>query len=131
MSAASITLAGRAAALKIMVDTCTITRKTGTATDLQTGVVSSTTETIYAGRCRVQQHGRLSRPTTVAEAYVFQTAYELQLPMTAVDIAINDVVVVNTSVLDPDLTGRNYWVRELAAKTHGTSRRIGIEEVGG
>lgn len=131
MSAASITLAGRAAAERNMVDSVTINRVTGSTPNLQTGAGAQTTSTIYSGKCRVQQRGRLSRPTTVAESYVFQTAYELQLPMSATGILINDIVTVTSSVLDPDLAGRDFWVREEAAKTHATSRRLGIEEVSG
>lgn len=132
MSAASVLVRGRQAAEALMVDACTITRVTGEVTDLQTGVVTQTTEQIYAGKCRIQQNGRLSRPVTVAGSYVFQTAYELQLPIgTSPGIGINDAVAVDAAVFDPDLSGRTYWVRELAAKTHATSRRCGIEEVSG
>jgi len=46
-------------------------------------------------------------------------------------VRINDIITINTSALDPDSSGRTYWVRELFDKTHGTSRRLGIEEVSG
>lgn len=132
MSAESITLAGRAAAERNMLDACTITRVTGQTTNLQNGQVTDTVETIYSGKCSIQQNGRLSRPTTVAGAYVFQTAYELKLPIaTSAGVDINDVVNVTAAVLDPDLAGRTYWVRELAAKSFATARRLGVEEVSG
>jgi hypothetical protein len=132
MSATSAVLAGRRAAERNMADACTITRVTGDTTDLQTAAVDKTTATIYSGKCRVQQTRGISRPTTVAEVYVFQTRYELQLPVaTSPDIQINDVVTVTAAALDADLVGRTYWVRELANKTHATARRLGIEEVGG
>lgn len=132
MSATSITLAGRRAAERLMVDACTITRVTATASNTQTGVGTPTTATIYTGKCRVQQMKGISRPTDVAGAYVFQTRYDLQLPVsTTLDIRINDIVTMTAAALDADLVGREYWVRELADKTHATARRIGIEEVTG
>jgi hypothetical protein len=114
-----------------MVDACTITRVTGQTTNTQTAAITPTTATVYTGKCRLQQQGRMSRPTTVAEEYVFQTQRELQLPMSVTGVRINDIVTVTASALDPDSAGRTYWVRELFDKTHGTSRRIGIEEVSG
>lgn len=132
MSAASVTQAGRIAAERNMVDACTITRQTGTSTDLQTAVVTPTIATIYAGKCRVQGHSpSMARPETVGAAYVFQTPFVLQVPMSVTDVRVNDIVTITASVLDPDLPGRTYWVKELAAKTHMTSRRFGIIEVAG
>jgi hypothetical protein len=132
MSATRATMAGRRAAERNMADTCTVTRVTGASTDLQTAAVTETTAAVYTGKCRVQQTRGISRPTTVAEAYVFQTRYELQLPVaTSPGIQIGDVVTITAAALDADLVGRTYWVRELADKTHATARRIGIEEVSG
>jgi len=132
MSALTVTQLGRIAAENLMVDTCTITRRSATpTTNTQTGAVTYAPTTVYAGKCRLQQQGRMSRPATVAESYVFQTQRELQLPMSVTGVRINDIVTVNTSALDPDSAGRTYWVRELFDKTHGTSRRLGIEEVSG
>ena len=131
MSAASVLVRGRQAAEALMVDACTITRVTGQTTNTQTAAITPTTATVYTGKCRLQQQGRMSRPTTVAEEYVFQTQRELQLPMSVTGVRINDIVTVTASALDPDSAGRTYWVRELFDKTHGTSRRIGIEEVSG
>ena len=43
MSAETITLRGRIAIEKLMTDSCTITRTTGSSTNLQTGAVTKTT----------------------------------------------------------------------------------------
>jgi hypothetical protein len=131
MSATSITLAGRAAAERLMVDACKIERITGETTNTTTGEVTQTKTTVYSGKCRVQQRGRMSRPEDVGEAYVFQTLRELQVPMAVTGVEIEDLVTVTASTLDPDAVGQTYWVRELWTKTHSTSRRLGIEEVGG
>lgn len=134
MSAASLIARGRVAALALMVDACTITRVTGQATNLQTAVVTDTTSTIYTGRCRVQRvpSGGIARPTTVAEAQLFQTPLFVQVPVTAVAIHTDDVVTITASALDPDLVGRKFWVKDPdGAKTHTTMHRLGCEEVSG
>jgi hypothetical protein len=132
VSRESVTLQARTAAEAGMVDTCTISRKTGDSTDLQSAAVTVTIATIYSGKCRVQGHSpSMARPESVGGAYVFQTPFELQLPMSVTGVQVNDIVTITTSVLDQDLAGRTYWVKELFAKTHATSRRIGIIEVAG
>lgn len=130
-AAAAATLRGRSAIEALMVDACTITRVTDTTTDLQTAAVTATADTIYSGKCRIQQQGHIARPVTVGGSYEFQSAFELQVPMSAIGILVNDIVTVTASVLDQDLVGRSYWVKEPAAKTHATSRRFGIELVSG
>jgi hypothetical protein len=129
MSAASATLAGRAAAERNMVDTCTITRETGRTTDVDSGLTTKTTSTLYAGKCRIQQPGRMARPEQVGEAQVYQLLIEVQLPMAVTGLAVGDVVAVTASALDPDLVGRHFWIKDLAHKTHMTARRVGCEEV--
>jgi hypothetical protein len=131
MSATSVTLRGRAAALALMVDTCTITRTTGTSTNLQTGAVTPTTSTIYSGVCRVQRlpSGGVARPATVGEAQVYQQPLYVQVPTSVAGVLVDDVVTVTASALDPDLVGRTFWVKELGAKTHATAHRLGVEEV--
>ena len=131
MSATSVMLCGRVAAERLMVDACRIERITGQTTNTTTGEVTDAVATIYSGKCRVQQRGRMSRPTDVGEAYVYQTLRELQLPMSVTGVEIEDIVTITASVYDLDAVGQAYYVRELWAKTHSTSRRIGIEEVGG
>jgi hypothetical protein len=130
VTAASVTAAGRRMAESLMVDTCLITRVTGSTTDPDTGEVTPTTATVYSGRCRMQQLAAVARPNDVGESYVFQQPFVLQLPMVGSGgIQAGDQVEVTASVLDPDLPGRKFWVRELADGTHKTARRIGLEEV--
>ncbi len=133
MSATSVTLRGRVAALALMQDQCTITRVTGQTTNLQTGVVTNTTSTIYTGVCRVQRlpSGGLSRPATVGEAQLYQQPLYVQVPTTVAGVLLGDVVTITASVLDADLVGRSFWVKELPAKTHTTAHRFGVEEVTG
>jgi hypothetical protein len=116
-----------------MVDSCTITRTTVTGTDPDTGQQTTSTATIYTGKCRIQQIGQgggTARPATVGEALVFQQPFVVQLPVaTSAGVDNGDLVTVTAATNDPDLSGRRFWVKELAHKTHATARRLGIEEV--
>ena len=133
MSATSVTLRGQVAALALMQDACTVTRITGQSTNTQTGAVTNTTSTVYSGRCKIQQvvTGGLARPASVGEAQVWQLPLHAHLPMTAVGVQVGDIVTVAASVLDADLVGRTFWVRELFHKSYATARRLGLEEVAG
>lgn len=128
MSATSATLAGRRAAERNMVDACTITRRTGSVTDPETGVIAVTYATIYTGKCRVKQVVPASRPTDVGQAFLWLQRLEIQLPMSVASVLSDDIVTVTASLLDPDLVGRIFHVRDLGHATHKTSRRHQIEE---
>lgn len=133
MSATSVTLRGQNAALAQMQDACTITRVTGQTTNLQTGAVTNTTSTIYTGKAKIQQlvSGGLARPASVGEAQVWQLPLHVHVPMTVTGVQVGDIVTVTASVLDPDLVGRSFWVKELFHKSYATARRLGLEEVTG
>lgn len=132
MSRASVLARGRVAAEAGMVDTCTITEDTVTSTNQDTGVQTISTATIYSGPCRVQQHvPGGARPSDVGEAYKLMLRLEVQLPMSATGLRVGQKVRIDSSLSDPDLTGRVVRIHELAHKTDATARRIGVEEVTG
>lgn len=119
---------GRAAAESLMVDTCTIRRRSAPVTSTVDGSVSWTLTTIYSGKCRFQQEAADARTEDAGEAYLRLLRVEVQLPMSVTGVAALDEVTCNTSALDPDLPGRVFTVRDLAHKTHATARRIRVEE---
>lgn len=131
MTAYTVMSRGRLAAEALMVDACTITRTTGTpTTDPETGASSSTTTTVYTGKCRIQQVASGASGQNVAEANVYQVAHILQLPMSVTGVRVEDVATVTVSI-DPDLVGRKFWIRAVAEGTHKTARRLPIELVTG
>jgi hypothetical protein len=122
--------AGRAAAEKMMADTCTITRSAPAFTDPVTGRQAHNVTTLYSGKCRIKQQSQGDvRTTDAGEADHLMLRLELQLPMSATGFRVTDEVVINTSQLDPDLAGRKFRIRVLDHKTHAVMRRMGIEEV--
>lgn len=119
---------GRAAALSLMVDTCTIRRYGPDITSTTDGSVTRDPTVVYSGKCRFQQQDTESRTEDVGEAYLHLQRVVVQLPMTVVGLKILDEVTCDTSALDPDLPGRVWLVRDLGHKTHMTSRRVQAEE---
>jgi len=131
MTRASVLALGRAAAEAGMIDTCSIVRVTGTTTDPDTGEVTEMTSSVYSGACRVQEMMGFSRDAGPAPDQPVLARYRIvQLPVAASqDVRAGDRVTITASVNDPDLVGLVMVVRDQAAKSEATSRRIGVEEI--
>lgn len=131
MSRASVLARGQAAGEAGMVDTCEITRSTGSTTDPFSGVETATTATVYTGKCRVQQSGSQAQQQDVGEAYVLLQNAEIQLPISAVGLQVGDLVTITAAGRDPDLVDRAFRIRDLMHKTDATARRVQVQEVTG
>jgi hypothetical protein len=112
MSAATALARGRVAAEALMVDACTIVRKSSESAS--GGMVSVTTTPVYSGKCRIQVKQEPGGGRTVGEAYLIVQRLELQLPITAAELAEGDLVTMTASALDPQLVGKTYAVRDVA-----------------
>lgn len=132
MNVSAFVTRGRAAAEALMVDTCTIRRESGSVTDQDTGAVTPTYDTVYAGKCRFQQVTlNATAAPDVGEAQVYLEHTILQLPATATGIRAEDAVTCDTSALDPDLPGKQWFAIGVSGKSHGTARRVQLREVSG
>lgn len=118
----------RAFALEGMVDTCTIRRVTGETTNSD-GVITPTYSALYSGVCRVQQQQPYAERKDVGEAYLLALRLEVQLPMTVTGLEPDDELTIVTSLMDADLPGRVFVVRDLAHKTDASSRRVQCQEI--
>lgn len=114
-----------------MIDTCTITRITGSTLDTTTGVVTPTTTTVYSGPCRLQANQGMARNATpTPDDPVLMRYRELQLPVTtSTGVRQGDRVHIDTCVNDPDMAGTEHIVHDQHGKSEATARRLGIEEV--
>lgn len=128
MSASSALARGRAAALALMVDACTIGRVVGTTTDEDLGEVVDVVEELYTGRCRIQQRSPNATPVEAGQQELRLLPFEVQLPISVVGLAEQDRITVTASAHDPDLPGTVLVVRDLGHKTHATARRVRCEE---
>jgi hypothetical protein len=129
LNPAPVLARGRAAAEALMVDACTIQRKTGESTSTTTGAVTPTYSTLYTGKCRIQQRSAEARVEDTAEQYDRMLRLEVQLPMSVTGLKVDDRITVTASAHDADLVGRQVWIRHLAHKTHATARRLVAEEL--
>jgi hypothetical protein len=129
MSIESALARGRAAAEALQVDTCVIKRKTGETTGAG-GVITPAWTTLYTGqKCRVQSIALADQGTTVGEAYRIVKRPEVQLPIAVTGLLEGDVITITASVLDPDLVGRVYTVRDVLTKSQATARRVTVLEL--
>lgn len=128
MSRASVLARGQAAAEAGMVDACEIRRRTGTTVDDNTGEESATFADLYAGKCRVQQSAvsGSAQEQSPGEDYQLLLRLEVQLPLSVTGLLVDDQVTITAAAHDPDLVGQVFVIRDLFAKTHPTSRRVGV-----
>lgn len=132
MSAASALARGRGLAESLMVDQCTIRRRTGQTTDPDTGVVTPTYTNLYTSqKVRIQTRGNWGERKDVGQAGVVVLSVEVQLPVSVTGVEVNDEVVMTASVHDADLVGRTFIIRDVVSKTHGTAHRFMGTEVTG
>lgn len=131
MSANTITLRGRGAAEKLMVDACTIKRRSGSTVDPETGIITPTYSTIYTGKCRLKLPTATARPLVVGEAQEFTQHPTLSLPALTTGVEIDDLVTITASAVMPLLVGRKFHVRAKPGQTHQTAARFEIMEVMG
>lgn len=131
MTAETATLSGRAAAEALMVDTCTITRSAtrGTFNETTLQYDSPTTTSLYTGKCRVKPAGGQvsDRVVQFGEQAVSLWPFQVSVPISVENLAVDDLVTITASSLDPDLVGTVLRVRDVTQGTHITARRLGCE----
>lgn len=126
MSVRSVLSRGRAAALQLMVDTCTVERKTGSSFDETTGAVTGTWTTVYTGACHWKGGGSGS-DTQHGEGEATLHRYEVRFPWdTSTEIRRSDRLTV-TVCDDPWVLGRHFEVVDVTFAGTTTARKIMVE----
>ncbi|WP_326828680.1 DUF6093 family protein [Streptosporangium sp. NBC_01810] len=127
MSVDGVLAQGRAAALRLMRDTCTVERKDGEPVLNQTtGQLEQPWETVYTGVCRVKP--RTQREAEWGEREVALGAYVAVLPWDASpEIQRGDRLTITASD-DAWLIGRPLEVIAIALSGTSTARRILVED---
>jgi hypothetical protein len=112
-----------------MLDACTIAHHTGQTTDATTGAVTQTYgAAFYTGKCKVQLRDVDPATPEAGDRLTVVLRSRVDVPMSVEDVAVDDLVTITASVLDPDLVGRTFRV---VAPFHGsfkTARRLPVEE---
>jgi hypothetical protein len=134
MSAESATLSGRRAAEGLQSDRCTITRASTSAPVFNetTGTYTpAAPTTLYTGACRVKPRDNADRVVDAGGRAVSLYPYVVSVPVSAVAYAVDDIVTVTVSALDPALAGLVLRVRQPNVGSQVTARRLGCEVDGG
>lgn len=116
-----------------MVDSCAITRGDAVPVlDEVTGEYTPTSETVYAGKCKLKAGGTQARDVDLAAQALVVQSLVLHLPVAGSEgVTVGDTVTVTSSALDPGLVGNTYRVNAPYAQSFATARRFPIEEVSG
>lgn len=130
----------RREALRLMVDSCAITRRRIGEDGLPVREMDPVTleltdvwDEVYAGRCRVQRPGAVMvgrEPVVGGVEYSVETVH-VQVPMTVLGVKADDRVTITATgaISDPDSVGMVLSVRVNQHKTHATKRTLVCEEV--
>lgn len=82
----------------------------------------------YAGIGKVQTTDAIGHATEAGERLVMETRFEVHLPMSAPQAAVDDVWTHTASANDPQLVGKRFRVASLVQKSYMTARRLAVEE---
>ena len=131
LSAQTALARGRTAAEALLVDACTVKRKTGESVNDTTGVVTPTYSTLYTGKCKVQRSAVAGdQRRTVGEASVVVASMQLHLPVVGSEgINEGDLATVTAAALDTDLVGKLLRVVGSDDGSYRTARRLNVIEV--
>jgi hypothetical protein len=127
VSVAGVLARGRAAALQLMRDTCTVERKSGPPVlDPDTGLLVQPWVAVYTGACRVKP--RSSSETEWGEREVTLAQYVAVLPWDATPTIKREDRLRVTASDDAWLVGRNLEVIGISLAGTSTARRLLVED---
>lgn len=130
MTATSALLDGRALALSLMVDKCTITVSGEPTLDPVTLQLVTSIATLYAGPCQVSGTSQAQSGTAEVEGRLqYEQARTFKVPVEVVGVPVGATITVTAAALDQEMVGRSFTVRAVEHKSFITSRRITAEEV--
>lgn len=125
MTAPAALRSGRAAAERLMTDTCALERP-GELVDDITGEAAM--ETVYTGRCKIQTYEGYEQNPTAGGMVLTVQRYRVDLPV-SVRARPGDLVTIAASPTDPHLVGKRYRVTAPFNKSYATASRCFVDEV--
>jgi hypothetical protein len=97
--------------------------------DPDTGVITPAYEVVYAGKCKVQTFTNRELLKAGGEHQFISQRYEVDIPISATGVRVNDEITLDAATYDADLLNRAYRVVGLMNKSMSTARRLGVEEL--
>jgi hypothetical protein len=113
----------------LMLDECTITRPGEPVTDPDTGDVTNSAETVYAGKCKVQSKDSATSSPEAGEHTFTVVSRQVHIPANAADVRDGDVVTITTSRLNAFTVGKQYRVSGFTPDTFETAARLPVKEI--
>lgn len=130
MSAQFALAEGRIAAESLMLDTCELR-----SPDVQGEMDPDTGQypmvpgpLLWAGKCKVRMAESVAHTADAGERLVVTAQLEVHVPMSAAQVAVDDLVTITTSRNDPQLTGRRFRIESQRHGTYLTARRLSVAE---
>ena len=129
MSAAEVVLAGRAEAEALMLTGVVVSRPGAPVTDADGAVVTPLAE-VFTGFCKVQTTvAQATSPVAGGHSFMVENL-QLHFPVLS-SLRVDDVAIVVSSAMDPDLVGLSFRIIEAARGTYRTADRWNVELVTG
>lgn len=124
----------RAAAERIMEDTCTILRDPDFAGDstlnTSTGVLTAgATVDVYDGPCRVRPAERQDGESDEGGAPMVRSRYVATVPLDAAEAVKGDLLTLTVSTYDSQLAGARFVVQSSRVATHAFQRILTLDRV--
>jgi hypothetical protein len=129
LTAESTVYSGRAAAERLMTDACTVQRQTGQSMSEVTLVVTPTYSTIYTGNCRVKIDSAGDLGVDIGARAGSVRDYIVSVPVSATVFAVDDLVTITASPLDPSQVGLTLRILGALHGSQITARRFRCQEV--
>lgn len=126
MSVRGLLAAGRKAHVALMLETCTVTRKTGAALGADDKYVD-TFDTVYTGPCRLRPF-RSGHNTESGQVAVMMRGYDVQLPFDVPGVFDRGDIVTITQSADPSAVARPMVVTEVNFSGTQTCRHLLVED---
>lgn len=129
MSLDSLMARGRAAAERLMTDTCVVRKVSGQTVDPDTGQHVTTFAEVYTGACKVQTDGGVGGDqSSEIGAVLVEWLQRIDFPWSTTGLT-SDMIVEITGSGDPNLVGHRYrLVSPQSAKTYATAVRWNVKE---
>ena len=110
-----------------MADTATVSRPGASVFDPETGNMTSTSSTVWRGRCRLRQPTNVEREVMFGDRQVSIFRFVIDVPHEVAAVRSGDVVTLRTS--DPLAAVREFRVISVSSETFTLHRSLGCEVV--
>ncbi len=130
MSAGGAIARGRRLAERLMVDTCVVQRVIGETTDDETGVVEPVLETVYSGRCKLQNQTQYETGSVAGGHLSVEQRSLVHFPVGSFQSKHGDLCTFTASVA-PGVSGQKFRLQgETPYRTFETAYRVyAVQEV--